>query len=83
MPTLQSSQAPPAGASNPKWLESLREAFFRSVPAFGELRTYSKKTAVSDTMAGLTVAAVADSAGHGLRANRRAAARTMGFTRPS
>jgi sulfate permease, SulP family len=59
MPTLQTSQAPPAGASKPKWLESLREAFFRSVPAFGELRTYSRKTAISDTMAGLTVAAVA------------------------
>lgn len=59
MSTLQTSQAPPAGASKAGWLESLREAFFRSVPAFGELRNYSKKTALSDTMAGLTVAAVA------------------------
>jgi len=59
MPTLQTSQAPPAGASKAKWLESLRDALFRSVPALGELRTYSKKTAVSDTLAGLTVAAVA------------------------
>src|SRR5580704_12642364 len=59
MPILQTSQAPPADVSKPTWLESLRETFFRSVPAFGELRTYSKKTAVSDTMAGLTVAAVA------------------------
>jgi sulfate permease, SulP family len=59
MPTLKTSQAPVAGASKPNWLESLREAFFRSVPAFGELRTYSRQTALSDTMAGLTVAAVA------------------------
>src|ERR1700679_3269752 len=59
MPTLKTSQAPVAGASKPNWLESLREAFFRSVPAFGELRTYARQTALSDTMAGLTVAAVA------------------------
>jgi sulfate permease, SulP family len=59
MSTLKSSQAPPAGAAKATGLESLREAFFRSVPAFGELRTYTKKTALSDTMAGLTVAAVA------------------------
>ena len=59
MPTSKTSQAPAAAHSKPNWLESLRESFFRSVPAFGELRTYSRKTALSDTMAGLTVAAVA------------------------
>jgi len=59
MPILQSSQAPPADVSKPTWLESLREAFFRSVPAFGELRNYSARTAAADAMAGLTVAAVA------------------------
>ena len=56
---FENEPVPAAGASKPNWLESLREAFFRSVPAFGELRTYSRKTALSDTMAGLTVAAVA------------------------
>jgi SulP family sulfate permease len=37
----------------------LREALFRSVPAFEALRHYSARAAASDTMAGLTVAAVA------------------------
>jgi SulP family sulfate permease len=59
MPILRTSQAPPADVPNQNWLHSLREAFFRSVPAFDALRHYSKKTAASDTMAGLTVAAVA------------------------
>jgi SulP family sulfate permease len=36
-----------------------REAFFRVVPAFDSLRTYTKRDLISDTMAGLTVAAVA------------------------
>src|SRR6516165_5390418 len=38
---------------------SWREAFFRLAPAFDSLRTYSAKTFARDTMAGLTVAAVA------------------------
>src|SRR3954468_2937631 len=38
---------------------SLRETFFRVVPAFDSLRNYSSRTFASDTMAGLTVAAVA------------------------
>jgi SulP family sulfate permease len=37
----------------------LRETFFRLVPAFDSLRTYSHRTLALDTMAGLTVAAVA------------------------
>ena len=36
-----------------------RESFFRLVPAFDSLRTYSWPTLGADTMAGLTVAAVA------------------------
>jgi SulP family sulfate permease len=43
---------PPA---NGKW----REAFFRFVPAFDSLRTYSLRSFGLDTMAGLTVATVA------------------------
>src|SRR5207244_2595514 len=38
---------------------SLRAAFFRSVPAFDSLRDYSPRVLALDTMAGLTVAAVA------------------------
>ena len=38
---------------------SARESFFRFVPAFDSLRNYSFRTLTSDTMAGLTVAAVA------------------------
>jgi SulP family sulfate permease len=37
----------------------LRQAVFRSVPALDSLRHYSPRAAASDTMAGLTVAAVA------------------------
>jgi SulP family sulfate permease len=59
MPILPTSQAPPGSDSKSDWLPSLREAFFRSVPAFDALRHYSLRVAASDTMAGLTVAAVA------------------------
>src|SRR5215475_7916123 len=38
---------------------SWRETFFRLAPAFDSLRTYSTQTLMRDTMAGLTVAAVA------------------------
>lgn len=37
----------------------MREAFYRLVPAFDSLRTYSARVLALDTMAGLTVAAVA------------------------
>jgi sulfate permease, SulP family len=59
MPILRTSQAPPASVSKIGWRQSLREAFFRSVPAVGALRNYSARDAASDSMAGLTVAAVA------------------------
>ena len=39
--------------------ESYREKFFRLIPAFDSLRTYSTKALLLDLMAGLTVAAVA------------------------
>jgi sulfate permease, SulP family len=57
--TLNSSQAPPESVSKSNWLQATRDALFRSVPALGELRHYSGRTAASDAMAGLTVAAVA------------------------
>ncbi|HET6323708.1 MAG TPA: SulP family inorganic anion transporter [Planctomycetaceae bacterium] len=38
---------------------SWREGFFRIVPAFDSLRTYSRRSLFLDTMAGLTVATVA------------------------
>src|ERR1043165_208745 len=38
---------------------SLREGFFKLIPAFDSLRNYTSREASSDTMAGLTVAAVA------------------------
>lgn len=50
-PSRQSAQA--------KSLSSWREGFFRLVPAFDSLRSYSLKVLGLDTMAGLTVAAVA------------------------
>lgn len=53
------SQPPPAGVAKSSWTQSLREALFRSVPAFDALRHYSARTAAADSMAGLTVAAVA------------------------
>jgi SulP family sulfate permease len=43
------------GSDPSKW----REAFFRFVPAFDSLRTYSLRSLALDTMAGLTVATVA------------------------
>src|SRR6187551_369043 len=42
-----------------QWRASLSETFFRVVPAFDSLRNYSFHDFTSDTMAGLTVAAVA------------------------
>ncbi len=59
MPIPRTSQAPPASVSKTDWRQSLRETFFRSVPAFAALRNYSARDAASDSMAGLTVAAVA------------------------
>ena len=59
MPILRTSQAPPASVSKTDWRESLRKCLSRSVPAFGALRNYSGRDAAADTMAGLTVAAVA------------------------
>jgi len=50
-------QAPDAASANGAW--SLKEEFFRRVPAFDSLRTYSLSVLGLDTMAGLTVAAVA------------------------
>src|SRR5712675_2276458 len=38
---------------------TFREAFFRFIPAFESLRSYSRRALVLDSMAGLTVAAVA------------------------
>src|SRR5580692_3053508 len=43
------------GEADGKW----REVFFRLVPAFDSLRTYSLRALALDTTAGLTVAAVA------------------------
>ncbi len=53
------SQATPSEVAEPSAFASLREGFFRSVPAFDSLRQYSLRTFGMDTMAGLTVAAVA------------------------
>lgn len=53
---LDSSPNPIADNDSPdRW----RNTFFRLVPAFDSLRTYSWRTMRADTMAGLTVAAVA------------------------
>src|ERR1700719_4494571 len=43
------------GRARSKW----REAFFRIVPAFDSLRTYSRRSFALDAAAGVTVAAVA------------------------
>src|SRR5580704_1088563 len=53
----QSTEGPAAvdGEASGNW----REAFFRIVPAFDALRTYSRRALALDTMAGLTVATVA------------------------
>src|SRR5262249_20611114 len=50
-----SPQRPTAAAPKFSW----RETFFRLVPAFDSLRTYSLRVLGIDTVAGLTVAAVA------------------------
>jgi SulP family sulfate permease len=53
----QSTRGPAAvdGEASENWCE----AFFRIVPAFDALRTYSRRSLALDTMAGLTVATVA------------------------
>src|ERR1044071_4484475 len=53
------SEAATYDRPKPKVAFSLREAFFQLVPAFDSLRNYSFHDLTSDTMAGLTVAAVA------------------------
>jgi SulP family sulfate permease len=53
------TQAPPRRSEKADALSSLRDAFFRFVPAFDSLRDYSRRVLARDTMAGLTVAAVA------------------------
>ena len=53
------SEAPPQQSPPANTHSSWREGFFRLVPAFDSLRTYSPKVLGLDTMAGLTVAAVA------------------------
>src|SRR4051812_14365257 len=65
IPMRHRSSLPPGGGSPSKppvaaeGNLSLRERFFRLVPAFDSLRTYSPRLLFLDTMAGLTVAAVA------------------------
>jgi SulP family sulfate permease len=49
----------PKKAAQADAVSSLRAAFFRSVPAFDSLHNYSLRVLAMDTMAGLTVAAVA------------------------
>ncbi len=53
------SFAPPPNSSTAETNSGLRGAFFKLVPALESLRTYSSRTLLLDTMAGLTVAAVA------------------------
>jgi SulP family sulfate permease len=53
------SQAPSRNVSAPQSANPFRDTFFRVVPAFDSLRNYSVRDLTSDTMAGLTVAAVA------------------------
>jgi SulP family sulfate permease len=53
------SFAPPGEESAVDALPAGREALFRFVPALDSLRNYSFRTLTADTMAGLTVAAVA------------------------
>jgi SulP family sulfate permease len=53
------SQAPPAKFAAAESSSRLAETFFRLIPAFDSLRTYSLRLFALDTMAGLTVAAVA------------------------
>jgi sulfate permease, SulP family len=53
------SQPPPQSSATADALPAWRESLFRFVPAFDSLRNYSLKVFAADTMAGLTVAAVA------------------------
>jgi sulfate permease, SulP family len=53
------SEIAPAPGAGPPASQWLRETFFRTVPAFDSLRNYTWHDFTSDTMAGLTVAAVA------------------------
>jgi sulfate permease, SulP family len=53
------SDAPPHATSPAEVRSAWREAFFSLVPAFDSLRSYSLRFLALDTMAGLTVAAVA------------------------
>lgn len=53
------SETTPADTSETSMAASMRETFFRTVPAFDSLRGYSWHDFSCDTMAGLTVAAVA------------------------
>jgi SulP family sulfate permease len=53
------SQAPLRHSEAAQSTDALREAFFRFIPAFDSLRTYSPRVLALDTVAGLTVAAVA------------------------
>src|SRR5437762_12686029 len=54
-----SAPSPPASSAESDASATWRERFFRLVPAFDSLRTYSIEVLGLDTMAGLTVAAVA------------------------
>lgn len=53
------SIAPPSNSASAEQNSSWRETFFSLVPAFDSLRSYSLRFLALDTMAGLTVAAVA------------------------
>ncbi len=53
------SEAAPANAPQPIASQPWRDTFFRVVPAFDSLRSYTWHDLTCDTMAGLTVAAVA------------------------
>ncbi|MEX2287421.1 MAG: SulP family inorganic anion transporter [Planctomycetaceae bacterium] len=53
------SQAPAQDPAEANTGARFRETFFRLVPAFDSLRSYSKRVLALDAMAGLTVAAVA------------------------
>ncbi len=53
------NQIPPLTTATAEALPGWRGAFFRLVPAFDSLRNYSLRILALDTMAGLTVAAVA------------------------
>lgn len=59
MSVLQTSPAPPERADEVDARRPFRDAFFRLVPAFDSLHNYSPRTLAVDSMAGLTVAAVA------------------------